>query len=190
MNRGAQTGGINKCRKFTRLVNIIQPMSGQWPTLLGQYCQFAAAWPIIGPIISQIILSRRTAVRQYVAWVWLFVSALIVLQPGQASARDQGATAQEWASESGTASYYGRGHQGRRTASGSHFDQKALTAAHPWLPFGTRVRVTLLGTGRSVVVVITDRLYSTRRVIDLSAAAARTLGMLRQGIATVELTPG
>ena len=89
----------------------------------------------------------------------------------------------------GTASYYGRAHQGRRTASGERFDHNMLTAAHSWLPFGTKVRVTLAGTSRSVVVVITDRLSSARRVIDLSVAAAQLLGMMRQGLATVSLTP-
>lgn len=94
-----------------------------------------------------------------------------------------------WTQESGLASYYGPAHQGRRTAAGTRFEQKALTAAHPWLPFGTRVRVTVEGTGRSVIVVITDRLYSSRRIVDLSLAAAQTLGMIRQGVATVSLSP-
>lgn len=95
-----------------------------------------------------------------------------------------------WIGESGYASYYGRAHQGRRTAFGTRFDQGKLTAAHPWLPFGSHVRVTLAGTERSVVVTITDRLYSARRVIDLSLAAARSLGMVAQGIAKVSLAPG
>jgi rare lipoprotein A len=95
-----------------------------------------------------------------------------------------------WVSETGTASYYGYAHQGRRTADGSRFDLNELTAAHPWLPFGSKVSVTLQGTGRSVVVTITDRLYSARCVIDLSMAAARILGMVRQGVATVSLSPG
>ena len=89
--------------------------------------------------------------------------------------------------EKGIASYYGKAHQGKRTASGQRFDDKQLTAAHPWLPFGTRVRVTLLGTGRTVVVVITDRLYSHSRIVDLSLAAARQLGMVRIGVARVSL---
>lgn len=95
----------------------------------------------------------------------------------------------DWLGESGIASYYGRLHQGRRTASGSRFNEHALTAAHPWLPFGTKVRVTLAGTGRSVVVVITDRLASSTRIIDLSRAAARKLGMLAEGLARVSLSP-
>jgi len=94
-----------------------------------------------------------------------------------------------WAGQTGTASYYGKAQQGRMAADGSRFDQMALTAAHPWLPFGTKVRVTLLGTGRSVIVTITDRLFSKRRVVDLSFAAAREIGMVHQGIGKVSLLP-
>ncbi|OJW29622.1 MAG: hypothetical protein BGO51_11350 [Rhodospirillales bacterium 69-11] len=106
-----------------------------------------------------------------------------------ATAQDAAATSTGFVGESGTASYYGPRHHGRLTAAGTRFDQTQLTAAHPWLPFGTKVRVTLAGTGRSVVVVITDRLYSSRRIVDLSLAAAEQLGMIRQGIATVTLSP-
>jgi rare lipoprotein A len=91
--------------------------------------------------------------------------------------------------ETGKASYYGPRYHGRRSASGARFDQMALTAAHPWLPFGTKVKVILAGTGRSVIVTITDRLYSSRRIVDLSVAAARELGMIRRGVAEVVLTP-
>jgi len=94
-----------------------------------------------------------------------------------------------WVGESGTASYYGPKHQGRRAASGVRFDQRKLTAAHPWLPFGTKVKVTLAASGRSVIVTITDRLYSNRRIVDLSVAAAQELGMIRAGIAEVTLLP-
>jgi rare lipoprotein A len=94
-----------------------------------------------------------------------------------------------WVSESGKASYYGKAYHGRRSASGALFDQMALTAAHAWLPFGTKVRVMLAGSSRSVIVTITDRLYSSRRVVDLSVAAARELGMMRRGVAEVTLIP-
>jgi len=94
-----------------------------------------------------------------------------------------------WVGEHGTASYYGAAHHGRKTASGVIFNQDALTAAHPWLPFGTKVRVTIHGTDRSVIVVVTDRLYSSTRIIDLSMGAAQHLGMIRQGLARVALTP-
>lgn len=94
----------------------------------------------------------------------------------------------KWAGQNGVASYYGKAHHGKRTASGARFDQNAMTAAHPWLPFGTRIRVTHAATGRSVVVVINDRLPSKRRVLDLSLGAAQALGIIRQGVATVEIT--
>ncbi len=92
-----------------------------------------------------------------------------------------------WAGETGTASYYGNVYHGHRAANGSRFDQRLLTAAHAWLPFGTKIRVML--AGRSVIVTVTDRLYSSRRVVDLSLAAARELGMIRRGVAEVSLTP-
>ena len=87
----------------------------------------------------------------------------------------------------GTASYYGYGNLSRYTASGSVFDRGAMTAAHAWLPFGTKVNVRDEETGREVVVTITDRLPGTRRVIDLSVGAARQLGILRRGLTTVSL---
>jgi rare lipoprotein A len=94
-----------------------------------------------------------------------------------------------WTGESGSASYYGTGYHGRRAASGERYNQMALTAAHPWLPFGTKVKVTLAGTSRAVIVTITDRMYSNRRVVDLSVAAARALGMINRGVAAVTLVP-
>jgi rare lipoprotein A len=94
-----------------------------------------------------------------------------------------------WVGEAGKASYYSQAYDGRRAANGSRFDQEQLTAAHAWLPFGTKVRVVLAGTDRSVVVTITDRIYSQHRVVDLSAAAARELGIIRRGVADVRLTP-
>jgi rare lipoprotein A len=106
-------------------------------------------------------------------------------QPASPAANDSSS----WVGESGTASYYGTGYHGHRSASGLRYDQMALTAAHPWLPFGTKVRVTLAGTSRTVVVTITDRLYSPRRIVDLSVAAAQQLGMISRGIATVTLLP-
>jgi len=88
----------------------------------------------------------------------------------------------------GTASYYGKAHHGKRTASGERFNQNALTAAHRTLPFGTRVRVTNLDNGRSVVVRINDRgPFGRGRIIDVSKAAAEQLNMLRSGTAPVRL---
>lgn len=89
---------------------------------------------------------------------------------------------------SGMASWYGPGFHGNRSASGEIFDQNALTAAHRTLPFGTHVRVTNVQSGESVVVRINDRgPYSHGRVIDLSAGAARAIGLVRLGVAPVQL---
>ncbi|ASC71537.1 putative endolytic peptidoglycan transglycosylase RlpA [Halomicronema hongdechloris C2206] len=89
---------------------------------------------------------------------------------------------------SGMASWYGPGFHGRRSASGEVFNQHALTAAHRTLPFGTRVRVTNLRNNQQVVVRINDRgPYSHGRVIDLSAGAARAIGLARMGVGPVRL---
>lgn len=86
----------------------------------------------------------------------------------------------------GIASWYGKPYHGRRTASGEVYNMYQMTAAHPSLPFGTRVLVTNLENGRSVVVKINDRGPFVRgRVIDLSRKAAGQLGFLGQGLTRV-----
>lgn len=88
----------------------------------------------------------------------------------------------------GMASWYGGDFAGRRTASGERFDPSELTAAHRSLPFGSKVRVTHLSSGRSVVVRINDRGPFTRgRVIDVSEAAARHIGLIGPGHGEVSL---
>ncbi|MDZ8225971.1 MULTISPECIES: septal ring lytic transglycosylase RlpA family protein [unclassified Nostoc] len=88
----------------------------------------------------------------------------------------------------GMASYYGYDGSGNRTASGQRFNPEGMTAAHRSLPFGTKVRVTNTRNGRSVVVRINDRGPFIRgRVIDLSAGAARVLGMMGSGVAPVHI---
>jgi rare lipoprotein A len=95
---------------------------------------------------------------------------------------------QETALGRGSASYYAAKFHGRRTASGEAFDNRAMTAAHRTLPFGSLVRVTNPASGASVVVRINDRGPFTRgRMIDVSRAAAEQLGLIAPGHATVEL---
>jgi len=85
----------------------------------------------------------------------------------------------------GLASFYT---EGTRTANGERFNTYELTAAHPTLPFGTRLRVTNVATGRSVTVRINDRgPYVPGRIVDVSYSAAESLGMVGQGIAKVKL---
>ena len=89
-----------------------------------------------------------------------------------------------------TASYYGGGERlNRHTANGEVFNWHKLTAAHRTWPFGTRVRVTNLRNGQSVIVRINDRGPAawTRRSIDLSYAAAKAIGMLRAGVVQVRI---
>ena len=89
------------------------------------------------------------------------------------------------ADQVGLASYY---KHGQRTANGERFEPKGLTAAHRFLPFGTKVRVTNLKTRKSVVVRINDRgPFKKHRVIDLSLGAASAIGLVRAGVAKVEL---
>lgn len=88
----------------------------------------------------------------------------------------------------GMASFY---HEPQPTASGERFIADGITAAHRSLPFGTRVRVTYLATGRSVVVRINDRgPYVGGRIIDLSRGAARAIGMVGAGVGRVRLSCG
>ena len=85
----------------------------------------------------------------------------------------------------GLASFYTEGTQ---TANGERFDTHELTAAHPTLPFGTRLRVTNVATGKSVTVRVNDRgPFVPGRVVDVSYAAAETLGMVEGGVAKVKL---
>jgi rare lipoprotein A len=88
----------------------------------------------------------------------------------------------------GMASWYGPGFDGAYTASGERFNQYDLTAAHRYLPFGTKVRVTNLDNGRSVVVRITDRgPFVGDRVLDLSRGAAQIIGTVGSGVSPVRL---
>jgi rare lipoprotein A len=88
----------------------------------------------------------------------------------------------------GRASYYGAAFAGRRTSSGERFDPSDFTAAHRTLPFGTRLRVTNLGNGRSVEVRVNDRgPWHPRRSLDLSYASAQAIGMIHAGRANVRM---
>ncbi len=90
--------------------------------------------------------------------------------------------------EVGWASWYGKDFHGRKTASGAVYDMYQLTAAHKTLPLGTTVMVTHLSNGRSVMVAINDRgPFVQGRIIDLSYAAAQSLGMAEEGVAKVRV---
>ncbi|WP_198355746.1 septal ring lytic transglycosylase RlpA family protein [Granulibacter bethesdensis] len=90
--------------------------------------------------------------------------------------------------ETGVASWYGKKFRGRVSADGTVFDEHSLTAAHRWLPLGSKVRVTLADSSRYVDVTITDRPGTRKRIIDLSKGAAAELGIISQGTAKVTLS--
>lgn len=90
--------------------------------------------------------------------------------------------------EEGEASYYADRFDGKKTASGERFDQDKLTAAHPALPLGSEVTVRNPDTGKEVQVEVNDRgPYAGDRDIDLSKAAAKELGITKEGVAAVEI---
>ncbi len=108
-------------------------------------------------------------------WVLLVAGALLALDDGRAEAR------------TGLASWYGSGWEGSPTASGDVFDPDAFTAAHKTLPFGTQLTVSY--RGRTTQVTVNDRgPYSGGRDLDLSQAAAESLGLTRVGVDWVDYT--
>jgi len=90
--------------------------------------------------------------------------------------------------ETGKASYYAAKYQNQQTASGERLDNKSYTAAHKNLPFGTKVKVTNIENGKSVVVEINDRgPFVKGRIIDLTRSAFRKIGDLNAGIISVQI---
>jgi rare lipoprotein A len=99
------------------------------------------------------------------------------------------ASAAQAGTEEGVASYYADSLDGNKTASGEVYDKSAMTAAHRTLPFGTEVRVTNLSNQKEVVVRINDRgPHAKSRVIDVSGAAAKKLGLIDSGTAKVRIS--
>jgi len=120
-------------------------------------------------------------------WLRWLAPALLLALAGCAAHQGPGGAGAAGAEE-GLASYYADRFQGRPTASGAPYDREALTCAHRTWPFGTRLRVTELERGRAVVVTVTDRgPHVAGRVVDLSAAAARALGLGAKGVARVRV---
>ncbi len=112
------------------------------------------------------------------------IGILLITQPFVTQARDGGGDL-----GTGRASYYSHEFAGRRTASGEKFNPSSMTAAHRTAAFGTRIRVTHIGNGKDVVVRINDRgPFIKGRIIDLSYAAAKKIGLHHTGTAKVRLS--
>ena len=115
--------------------------------------------------------------------VIIVMSALLILVSGQGHA-------DRWYAEKGQASWYGKRFDGRKTADGERFSEQEMTAAHRTLPLGTKVMVENLQTGEQAEVKITDRgpyAQSKRRIIDLSRAAANSIGIVQRGTKPVRV---
>jgi rare lipoprotein A len=135
----------------------------------------------------------RLAVLSLASQLFLAVHTLpLQADEGSAERTQKGTVAETQASEGvqGVASYYAKRYNGRKTSSGARYRPDKLTAAHPDLPLGTKVKVINLTNGKDVVVTINDRCSKKAgRAIDLSRAAAQQLGILRKGMAQVRIIP-
>ena len=137
-------------------------------------------------LISRISNPPSSGAMRGLAGLLVMIGLLILA--GCATTPRQTPESQE--AEIGFASYYADRFQGRRTASGERYDRHALTAAHRRLKFGTRVHVSRIDNGQSVTVRINDRgPFVQGRIIDLSRAAAETLGMIQSGVVKVRVVP-
>jgi rare lipoprotein A len=117
----------------------------------------------------------------------LMVSVFVGASPALL-AKEKTSQKSNHAKNTGIASYYAAKFNGRRTASGEIFDNTLMTAAHRSLPFGTFIQVTNLRNNKSVIVRINDRgPYAKGRIIDLTKAAAKKIGVSRSGVARVKL---
>jgi rare lipoprotein A len=134
--------------------------------------------------MQKSILFRR---QSHIILICIFGFVLSAAVPMNSNSRP---LEKEQACEVGLASYYARKFHGRRTASGERYDMHAMTAAHRALKFGSLVEVTNLKNGRKVEVRINDRgPFIKGRVIDLSYAAAKKIGILSQGVVKVRVSP-
>lgn len=125
-------------------------------------------------IDGSVMIGKNTAT--------LLLAAILLLTLAHPSAAQTGFT------QTGVASYYGKKFHGRKTANGERFSMWAMTAAHKSIPFNTKVRVTNLDNGKSVVVRINDfGPHRKGRIIDLSRGAAAKIDMIKTGTARVKL---
>jgi rare lipoprotein A len=165
----------------TGLRNVIQLLA----VVVGAASLAACAQSSVVTRKSELLApSRQAALEHDRKFTFVTNSRVAVTKKPAPFASDKNAAEAQVASH-GLASFYTEGTQ---TASGERFDTHELTAAHPTLPFGTRLHVTNVATGRSVTVRVNDRgPFVPGRAVDVSYAAAERLGMVGAGIAKVKL---
>lgn len=149
---------------------------------------------VVRPLLLALLVSVPALAQDPLAVVWSPVPGVVVAAVDSSSivAFVEAAPIEAEASgvhlATGPASYYGERFRGRRTASGQPFNPDAMTAAHRTLPFGTRLRVTNVQNGRSVIVRVNDRgPFHGGRILDVSKGAAQQIGMIRSGTARVRI---
>jgi rare lipoprotein A len=165
-----------------------KPVSARKPLVSGTgLAAFAATMFVLGSGVGAPAIADNTT--NYVAAVPVAsVSALGNLVEKQATINNDDEPVYDPVG-SGMASYYGRELAGNRTASGERFNPSELTAAHRTLALGSRVKVTNPKTGESVIVKINDRgPFHSNRLIDLSEAAARQIGIRAAGRGMVQIS--
>jgi len=168
------------------IVPILATLAACAPSPFSQNrTQFAAPAPAPAPT-RRAALDLRTIPSGNVAHHSIVRKVTVARRPDPAAPAVLNAhPAAKGDSSYGVASFYT---EDEWTASGERFNTRAMTAAHPTLPFGTKLRVTNVTNGRSVVVRINDRgPYVPGRVVDLSESAAESLGMVERGVVKVKL---
>jgi peptidoglycan lytic transglycosylase len=158
----------------------------QWlAVVLGAASLAACAQSSVVTNRSEILMPSRLASREHNQTISFAPNRRVAVAKKHTPFASNKKAAETRVASRGIASFYTEGTQ---TASGEKFNTNELTAAHPTLPFGTRLRVTNVASGRSVTVRINDRgPYVAGRVVDVSYAAAETLGMVGGGVAKVKL---
>jgi rare lipoprotein A len=170
---------------FAAIAPIVATLAACAPSpFLQNKTQFAAPTP--APTANrQAALDLRAAPSGNIAHQSVVRKITVAKKPDPAAPAVLDAHPKANPSSYGVASFYT---EDEWTASGERFNTRAMTAAHPTLPFGTRLKVTNVTNGRSVVVRINDRgPYVPGRVVDLSESAAESLGMVERGIVKVKL---
>jgi rare lipoprotein A len=162
-------------RNFIRLFAVV----------LGAASLAACAQSSVVSKKSELRVASRQVAQENSRWTSLLTDRRVAVPKKHTPFTSDKNAAETQVASHGLASFYTEGTQ---TASGERFNTHELTAAHPTLPFGTRLRVTNVVTGRSVTVRVNDRgPYVPGRVVDVSYSAAETLGMVGGGIAKVKL---